>query len=197
VVLSAAIVLAWQAAGAPPAELPAPPPPAPVAASSSPPSLRRPVWLPASLAVLHGGAMALFVTVKLRSRMCAGEECRSPLNTAGELVSLATAAALAAGTGLLGRHDGRRERKANLWGYRIAGALLCGTGAVLGGAGLSTQPQTDISIVELRIAGRALWTTGLPLLTYAFGYHRGATARMEVAPVMDQQRIGVVLSGRF
>jgi hypothetical protein len=37
----------------------------------------------------------------------------------------------------------------------------------------------------------------LLLLTYAFGYRRAALARMEVAPVMDPQRIGVVLSGRF
>jgi hypothetical protein len=196
VVLSAAIVLVWQVASAPLAESPAPPPTAPVAASSSPPS-RRPVWLPASLAVIHGGAMALFVTTKLMSRMCEGAACRSSLNTAGELVPLVTVTALGAGTGILGGHDGRRARRTNLWGFRIAGAVLCGVGAVLGGAGVSTRPQTDISIAELRIAGRTLWTAGLPLLTYAFGYRRGALARMKVAPVMDQQRIGVVLSGQF
>lgn len=196
VLTSAALVLAWQAASAPIAETAAPPPTAPITASAP---RRRPVWIPASLAVLHGGAMAFWVATKTIAGRCEGDVCddRRALNGASEFVPLVTVAALGTGTGLLGAGDARRDRKANLWGFRIAGAVLCGAGAVLGGAGLSSVAETEFSVIELRFVGRTLWTAGLPLLTYAFGYRRAALARMEVAPVMDPQRIGVVLSGRF
>jgi hypothetical protein len=201
VVLSAALVLAWQGATAPAVESAAPPPPAPlVAGTSSAPNGRRPVWIPATLGALHGGATALFMGAKIVVARCEGDDCYNKnwaLSLTGELVPLVTTLALSTGTGLLGRHDARQDRKAELWRFRLAGGVLCGLGAVLGGAALSAVAVREFSVIELRLVSRTLWTTGLPLLTYAFGYRRAMLGRLGVAPVLDAQRVGLVLSGRF